>query len=142
MERARLLISLNKQGQMAALREGLSDVDRLQEQIEKLTEQVTTSSLHTIDTGQGQRCWLYCNLVGHVRHVCPCRRQGVDGCHCFICNRQGSLGQRVSAGKRPRGACQRQQAPPASSEPPLQCSHSGNHQVKKGSHCVGEAGRC
>ena len=53
MERARLLISLDDQGQTATVREGPSDVERLQEQIEKLREQVaalSTSLLRTADT--------------------------------------------------------------------------------------------
>ena len=37
MEKARLLISLDDQGQIAAVPKGPSGVERLQEQIEKLT---------------------------------------------------------------------------------------------------------
>ena len=74
MERAQLLISLDNQGQMGAVREGPSDIERLQEQIEKLMEQVaalSTSSLCMADTRRGQRCRIYCNRVEHIQHVCP-----------------------------------------------------------------------
>ena len=59
MERARLLISLDDQGQTVIVREGLSDIEWLQEQIEKLTEQVAAlsmSSLYTANTDRGQKC--------------------------------------------------------------------------------------
>ena len=116
MERARLLISLDDQGQTATVREGPSDVEQLQEQIEKLTEQVaalSTSSLRTADTDRGQRRCFYCNRVGHVQRVSlpPPKRGRSPLLHM---QQARSLGQGVSTGKRPRGACQRQQAPPAS----------------------------
>ena len=101
MERARLLISLDDQGQTATVREGPSNVERLQEQIEKLTEQVaalSTSSLCTADTDRGQRRCFYCNHVGHVQHVCPYCRQSAEGRRCFICNRQGHLARECQQG--------------------------------------------
>ena len=101
MERARLLISLDDQGQTATVREGPSDVEQLQEQIEKLTEQVaalSTSSLRTADTDRGQRRCFYCNRVGHVQHVCPYCRQSAEGRRCFICNRQGHLARECQQG--------------------------------------------
>ena len=51
MERARLLISLDDQGETATIREGPSNVERLQEQIEKLTEQVAALSMSLLHTG-------------------------------------------------------------------------------------------
>ena len=74
MERAQLLISLDNQGQMGAVREEPSGIKRLQEQIEKLIEQVaalSTSSLCMADTSLGKRCWFYYNRVENVQHVCP-----------------------------------------------------------------------
>ena len=114
MERAQLLISLDDQGQTATVREGPSVVEWLQEQIEKLTKQVTALStflLRMADTDQGQSHCFDCNRVGHIQHMSPYRRQGAEGRRCFICNRQG----------RPRGACRRQQAPPSSTVS-LHCS--------------------
>ena len=59
---------------MEAVREGPSNIERLQEQIEKLMEQVEAllmSSLCMADTSRGQWCWFHCNRVEHVQHVCP-----------------------------------------------------------------------
>ena len=89
MERAQLLISLVDQGQMGAVWEGPSNIEWLQEQIEKLMEQVTalsTSLLCMADTGWGQKCWFYCNRVGHVQRMCPWRHQGTDGRRWVLLN--------------------------------------------------------
>ena len=74
---------------------------------------LSTSSLRMADTDRGQRCCFYCIRVGHIQRVSllPPKRRRSPLLHM---QQARSLGQGVSAGKRPRGACQRQQAPTAS----------------------------
>lgn len=115
VERARLLMAIDVQGQTAAIADMPSEVDALRKQIASLTEQVAALAVTPIRSQERTeqqrlprqiRCF-HCNRTGHVQRDCPFRRnRDFESRRCFICNRPGHIarqcrqgnGQGVSAG--------------------------------------------
>jgi uncharacterized coiled-coil protein SlyX len=92
--RARLLMSIDDHNQVAIVAKE-ADVEKLQEQVALLTEQVAT--LSTANQAQPKfrsqpRCFK-CNQVGHLQHECTTypRYRGPELRRCFQCGQQGHL---------------------------------------------------
>ena len=98
VDRARLLMTIDEHACSAAIQSDpeKSDVQKLQEQVATLTEQV--AALTTTTTGEAtrprpflRRCFI-CNRPGHIQYECPSRRRrGRGDLRCFACNRLGHL---------------------------------------------------
>lgn len=111
IERARLLMTMEHQEQIATVPENESEVRKLNEKIIELTEQVAALTTRK----QVSRCYT-CNEGGHVQRDCPYRRRGRgDSRRCYNCGRVGHLerncrllpqgnekGAHVMADRRPR----------------------------------------
>ena len=88
----RLLMALNESQQTAAVASSTNEVEDLNEQIARLTEQVETldasPSRHSMEGQQCGRpllCFFHCNRVGHIQRECPFRQPQTH--HCFLCDR-------------------------------------------------------
>ena len=92
MQRARLLMTIEDQGETAAIstkQPSANEFLQLQQQLSDLSEQVAALSLHQPGKPQCvQRCFL-CNKVGHLQYAYPTQRQRPDIRRCFICNQLG-----------------------------------------------------
>ena len=86
VEKARLLMTVSKHGQTAAITERTSeDVRKLEGQLASLTEQIAV--LQTNCDRPVLRCY-NCNRPGYLQRDCQSRRRNFDR-KCFICQRTG-----------------------------------------------------
>ena len=97
VERARLLMAMDSQGQVAAVSSKPDPVEMLTEQVTLLTEQVAALSTTSRSRREGVRCFA-CNGIGHVRRECPSRRQSGETRRCFNCGQQGHLAKACQSG--------------------------------------------
>ena len=83
-------MSIDTQSQQVAAVEAQSNhTNPLQEQVEKLTEQVAALSARIYRDSQQQkpkRCYK-CGQAGHVQHDCFYQQQSTH--LCFLCNKPG-----------------------------------------------------
>ena len=89
VNRARLLMTIEGQGQAAVAVTKDAEVEHLREQVALLTEQVATLSTGSQSAANQQRlprCYM-CSQLGHIRRDCPRRRRP----YCFNCQRTGHL---------------------------------------------------
>ena len=92
MQRARLLVTIEDQGETAAMstkQPSANEFLQLQQQLSDLSEQMASLSLH--QPGKPQRvgrCFL-CNKVDHLQYASPTQMHRQDIRRCFICNQLG-----------------------------------------------------
>ena len=118
MDRARLLMTLEEQkhNHIAAISNEprQSEVQELQEEVAKLTEQVI--ALTTADSRRTQRCFS-CNRQGHTQRECPDRRrQARRNLQCWQCGQLGHFAWDCRQQGNDRGASARVNSRPSSQQ--------------------------
>ena len=109
-------MSIDDHEQTAAITDSSSEIQLLEEQVARLREQTATISMPALqprasDTQHFRtRCFNY-NRKGHLQHECPLHNRGCGFCRCLRVWSAGSSHQKLSPGKRLRGACTEQQMP-------------------------------
>ena len=85
VQQAKTLMTVMEQGQAAALTAAPtppSEVDQLKTQITQLKEQVAALTVKQ----SSNKCYFYCNQLGHTQRRCPTRFMNQ---RCYRCNRPG-----------------------------------------------------